>query len=193
MGFERSSAYYDANTRLHMLPLEKSPWRALYEGAWTLLVGFKGRPLADLGCGTGRFAKLLQGQGWSNYWGVDFSEVRIKEARRYVPGFEFTCEDLLSVHTVSRFCDFEVFVLLEVLEHIREDLQLLQSLPPGAAVIFSVPNFDDPAHVRWFSSKAHIVNRYQTILDFSDASWLQLQDASSGKSIFLCRCRRKHG
>ncbi len=149
--------------------------------------------VADLGCGTGRFAKLLKDRGWLHYWGVDFSRVRIEEAKRYVPDFEFSCNDLLSPQTVSNYNRFQVFVLLEVLEHIQEDMKLLQSIPRGAVIIFSVPNFDDHAHVRWFPAVAHILGRYGGLLDFNGSPWITLQDIKRpGTKIFLCRCLRRN-
>lgn len=192
MGRERGASYYDQHCSLQMLPLEQSPWRNLYLAAFSLIAECRGLPVADLGCGTGRFAKLLQRGSWADYWGVDFSQVRIEEARRYVPGFHFTQGHVLDPYMVSRYKEFQVFVLLELLEHLDEDLLLLKSIPAGAKVVFSVPNFDDPAHVRWFEEKASVVERYRELLDFKEASWIVLKEPATGrKSIFLCRCLRQ--
>jgi len=78
------------------LPLEKSPWRKLYTlAAEACLSSDADVQISDLGCGAGRFARLLFERGHRRYVGVDFSSVRIEEARRYVPKFCFVCADLL--------------------------------------------------------------------------------------------------
>ncbi len=49
---------------------------------------------------------------------------------------------------------------LEVLEHIRDDLAVIDNIREGADIIFSLPTFDDPAHVRKFKKPGDIQKRY---------------------------------
>ena len=51
-------------------------------------------------------------------------------------------------------------ILLEVLEHISNDLFILGNLLSGTKVVFSVPTFGDPSHVRKFLTEKEIVERY---------------------------------
>lgn len=51
--------FYDQFIDRHLIPLEKSPWKKVYEEAARLLPESKDETIVDIGCGTGRFAKLL--------------------------------------------------------------------------------------------------------------------------------------
>ena len=51
-------------------------------------------------------------------------------------------------------------MLIETLEHL-DDLQVIENIPQGKNIIFSVPTFDDPAHVRVYPSENFIKNRFK--------------------------------
>ena len=55
---------------------------------------------------------------------------------------------------------------LEVLEHINDDLGLISILPDNAFIVLSVPNFDDPGHVRWFDNPEQAAERYISLIEF---------------------------
>ena len=158
-----AAEFYDENLENFLLPLEKSPWLDLYQVAATLVPTPSCR-VADLGCGTGRFARLLTYHGVTSYWGVDFSPNRIDEARRYVPEVEFEVGDLREARIRARFPEFDTFIVTEVLEHIEDDVGLLASLPQGALVVYSVPTYDAAAHVRIFEDVDAIHRRYGSLL-----------------------------
>ena len=63
--------------------------------------------------------------------------------------------------------DYNTIICLEVLEHIREDIKILQNVEKSAHVICSVPNFNAPSHVRWFTSERQIKRRYFRFVDIS--------------------------
>lgn len=79
--------FYDQFIDRHLIPLEKSPWRKVYEEAARLLPESKDETIVDIGCGTGRFAKLLYDKGYRKYLGIDFSKGMLEEAKRYNPSF----------------------------------------------------------------------------------------------------------
>lgn len=186
MGSEKGSDYYDSHLSRVKLPLEESPWRDVYEIAASLLPAPDNHPnIADLGCGTGRFAKLLFNRGYEKYWGIDFSEARIKEARQYVPQFDFSVGNLLSEKIHAKFAEFNVFVILEVLEHINSDCDLLSKIPEGKPVIFSVPNYDSAAHVRYFNDSDEIVHRYSMLLNFCQNNIYEIANNKTERLIFL--------
>jgi 2-polyprenyl-3-methyl-5-hydroxy-6-metoxy-1,4-benzoquinol methylase len=97
---------------------------------------------------------------------VDLADQRVAEARRYVPGGEFTVGSVFDPGIRQRFEDFDVFVVLEILEHLEQDTELLAAIPQGATVILSVPNYDSEAHVRFFADADAVVERYGALLDF---------------------------
>ncbi|MCZ7538265.1 MAG: methyltransferase domain-containing protein [Acidimicrobiia bacterium] len=76
------ASFYDADLAtpdsLALIPLEQSPWLALYEEVLRWLP--RGWPIVDLGCGTGRLARLLANHGWADYQGHDFSPMAIQTA-----------------------------------------------------------------------------------------------------------------
>lgn len=189
MGREQLADFYDGRMGKVSLPLEQSPWLTVYSMTADLLPLAKEKlPIADLGCGTGRLAKLLQAQGHERYWGVDFSQERIEEARRYVPEFTFEVGDVFDPDVQGRFEDFSIFVALEMLEHIDDDLMLLESLPYGGTIILSVPNYDSAGHVRTFSCADDAVRRYGQLLEIDSKAVLPRR--RKGKFIFVLRGTR---
>jgi trans-aconitate methyltransferase len=149
----------------------------------------KGARIADLGCGTGRLAKLLVAKGYPNIWGVDFSMERVVEARRYVPEASFECGDLFDPSIQSRYQDFQAFVILEVLEHISSDLSLLEALPKDAMVVASVPNYDSAGHVRVFPEISDVHDRYGELLDINAMGVLPRN--REGRFIYVMRGIRR--
>ena len=61
-------------------------------------------------------------------------------------------------------------ICFEVLEHVQKDLALLQRIRPGTQMLLSVPNFDDPYHVRYFTSEEQDRERYGRVMRISNIS-----------------------
>lgn len=121
-------------------------------------------PIYEIGCGSGQFANMLFDNGYLNYTGIDFSRQAIELAKRANPEYanQFICEDVfcsLSKNTGEK----GLFVLFEVLEHMKKDEELLDMLPAGSKVIFSVPDFKSFNHIRTFDSLEAIQNRYDML------------------------------
>ena len=152
------------------------------------LLSHKQDPILDLGCGPGCLAKVLKERGYCNYNGLDFSEDMISSAQMRVPGVLFIQANILEEETWKLYGVFGVFILLEVLEHIEEDLLVLEKIPVGKTVILSVPNFNHEAHVRCFYNMEDVLKRYKKLLyiDFFETIYF-------GKRLkrFLVKGRRK--
>ncbi len=169
--------WYDAAIALpaspHMLPNPESPWIDLYRAAALLLAGNTTPPdVVDVGCGTGRFAALIDpARGTTRrYTGLDFSTAMLAEARRYTLErhdhtrcifHRFDARDAASCKVHLSDPD-AVYVLLEILEHLDHDTQLLRALPEGARVILSVPTADSESHVRRFPTVESVHKRYSS-------------------------------
>ncbi len=96
--------------------------------------------VVDVGCGTGANVAALA----SRYRavGIDPSERAIRLARDVFPDLEFIVgrppEDLGTIASTA-----DLFLLMDVLEHVRDDVALLSSIlavaKPGAQVLITVP------------------------------------------------------
>ena len=162
----KDPSYYNAN-----IPEDLSlvtTWRDLYNKVIDFLPADTNTAIADLGCGPGFFAKVLYERGYRIYWGIDFSKVYIEMARKAVPEFKFTSANLY--HKVIRegFKNYDVFTLVQTLEHLRRDLLLLKAIPQGRKIIFSVPNTGGEGHVRVLVTQKEVAARYESIIEFSD-------------------------
>ncbi len=104
------------------------------------------RAILDIGCGQGKLNAYIK-----NYDGFDMVQNPYRVADIYTHDFG----------------DYDVYVLLEVLEHLIKDIDVLRKIPANKPLIFSVPSFDDPSHVRMFTEQ--IVRwRYRDLIQISN-------------------------
>ncbi len=141
---------------------------SVYFPAWNEIValikanGY--RRLLDVGCGPGQFAEyLLEEDPGMTYMGVDFSGMAIEAARRRCPNAGFAQADVFSDGALDGL-EYDVVLMLEVLEHLHQDLELLKKLPSGSHVVASVPDFDAFGHVRFFSDSEQVKERYKGVM-----------------------------
>ena len=66
--------------------------------------------------------------------------------------------------------EFGLAIFFEVLEHVPNDIELLQRIQPGTQLLLSVPNFDDPYQVRYFTSENEVRKRYGKVMRIDDIS-----------------------
>jgi len=143
----------------------------LYKAAAALVP--RGARVVELGCGTGEFAAYVMGRV-SSYLGLDFSSQAIEGARKRLPGIRFRVADLRKDWIPDR----DTYVTLEVLEHLDDDLALLDRLPRGAEVILSVPSFDSASHVRFFPEKGDARRRYKGRLHIDHERYVTLPNGA---------------
>lgn len=140
-----------------------------YYVAWTQVLVFlkkvNATTILEIGCGTGQFAEYLQDEGYGNYEGFDFAQKAVDMAQTR-SGMNFYWGDALDKSLYNH--EFSVAICLEVLEHVEKDFQILTNIPMGRDIIFSVPNFDAPSHVRWFTSIRQIKKRYFKFIDIKE-------------------------
>lgn len=127
----------------------------LYHVVWGLITARNKTPnISDLGCGDGNFCLFVDQQG-GNAIGFDFSQTAVDRAIEkgaWVYQLDITASGLDYPNT-------RIYTLLEVLEHIEDDLFVLNQLK-GKEVCLSVPSFDSEAHVRWFYNMDDVMDRY---------------------------------
>lgn len=161
--FEVSYRFYDAVYESSEKYASNST-SSVYVPVWNKVINIfndkKFKSVVDIGCGPGQFAEYaLKKMPELVYTGFDFSSVAISQARRRTGGAEFIVGNAFSSQLLIENAA-DVYILLEVLEHIEQDLELLGSMPSGASIVFSVPNFDSFGHVRFFLDKEEVFDRY---------------------------------
>ena len=113
----------------------------------------------------------------------------IDEGKNYLHGFDFSLEAITIARAkglnVCKLADITkvkipdcIIVCLETLEHTK-DFKVIENIGLGKEFIFSLPDFNDPAHVRYFHSINEVVNRYKNVIKFEYIQHFQ--------SWFICK------
>lgn len=182
---EVSRHYYDsiyAQSEKYQMNSANSVYLPVWDKVAELLKKNQVQSVLDIGCGPGQFAEyILKELPNLNYQGLDYSEKAINAARLRCPNANFDIKDLMQENTLIYSAD--VFVILEVLEHIEKDIELLSKIPENQKVIFSVPNIDSFGHVRFFKNSESVFDRYNEY--FSNLR-IQRVELSPSSCIFLC-------
>jgi len=106
-----------------------------------------GESIVEVGCSSGNFAALLKDRKHS-YIGVDILSEKINEARKKFPNMNFVnCDIIQNLYILKQAT---TVVSFQCLEHIKDDLKLINAIPFGTITIISVPNRNYKGHVRWF-------------------------------------------
>lgn len=187
---EKDSCYYDAvylqggNNNMYNDHYQQSVYYPIWEKALTLIQEITNPNLIEIGCGVGQFANLLFDHNLLHYNGIDYSKEAIKLAKANNNRFidKFTVDD---AYQSQIFCEqYNTVILFEVLEHLDDDLFILNKIAEGSTVLFSVPNFDSESHVRFFESEAEILTRYSNILSIDDIYQFQI---SKNNKLYLAK------
>lgn len=161
MGKVQDAQYYDDGfaTNPHysiQVTAEKSRHSALYKHVHSLLS--PNDRILEIGCGTGQLAKMLIDSGLNYVTGFDFSRVAVKMSKQRTGKDLFTVSDVYEYYFNPDI--YDTIIALEVFEHIDNDLDVIGNIQAGKRVIFSLPTFDDAAHVRHFKKAYQITARY---------------------------------
>jgi len=113
----------------------------------------------DVGCGPGGFLQEAQKAGL-HVDGIDFSSEAVRQAMPRTPNKTM----MIPFNDFTGWGDYQYFSILETLEHVEDDIALLQKLPSGSFVVGCVPSFNSPSHLRCFpNGPVDIVNRYKLL------------------------------
>jgi len=189
IGAERSPEWYDemfgATPKYHSA-YQNSPYYFL----WSVIVDRIRRDglrrVLEIGCGTGQLAAYLFDQGIDSYVGIDFSPKAVKYARQNAPAGRFAVDDA-RVSSVYGEESHDVLICTEVLEHIAEDLAVVEQFRPRTRCIFSVPSYNSASHVRFFSDQSAVAERYGPYFESLDIVALAIANVEEPgvKKIFL--------
>ena len=117
-------------------------------------------PVLDLGCGPGHFAEVCQAGGVPYALGVDPSATAIRMAGRVMPGRVVVATADEALNDIADPSTYQTVALLEVLEHLYDDISRLSLISAGKVVVLSVPNYHCEGHCRWFGNAEQVVRRY---------------------------------
>ncbi len=106
---------------------------------WNRMFKTPGKAL-EIGCGPGFMLNVLKRKGW-NVKGLERTEAVAAYARDRL-GLDVTPDDVSDLPEIS---DFDLIILFNVLEHLKNPLSVLEEsakrLAPGGKLVISVPNF----------------------------------------------------
>lgn len=173
MGTERKAEYYDKiyiSSEGYAQHYAKSRYFALWtevgKQLFELRRAKKELLILEVGCGTGQFAEMLfDNQLPDTYVGIDFSFEAIRKAKART-NYSFRVADARNQDVYFRLPLFNTVIALEIFEH-TDDMQILSLLKSGTTVIATVPDFDDPAHVRHFKTLDEVQTRYEKKLNIT--------------------------
>jgi SAM-dependent methyltransferase len=142
------------------LHYKKSEYYSLWQEVIKIIKGYKTSRIIEVGCGTGQFAQMLYDNKFELYYGFDFSDVAIQKATEKVkPPYIFIERDIMKLNLVAG-----LIIALETFEHI-DDIKFLKN-QGKIEVLFTVPNFDDPAHARFFKTDKEVFRYYRDYIEF---------------------------
>lgn len=164
---EKDAKYYDEAykkaAKAYNVSWKNSRYLKMFEAVERMLPQDKNIPIIDVGCGCGQLTAMLLDLGYTNVIGFDYSETAIQTAKKLFPNYEkkFFKLDLNNFEAPTN----SIVLLTEVLEHIEKDLEVVKKYAPTNVLILSVPTFDDPAHVRYFTNAEDVMKRYHKYLN----------------------------
>lgn len=168
---------------------EKEYSESAYFPSWQIILRWiqdkKSANIIDCACGPGQFAHFLYDEGFSNYTGIDFSNTAILKAKAHLPLWadKFFVEDLYKSTRLTEY-RYDIYLFLEILEHVNGDLNIIHKIPSGKEVIFSVPNFPSQSHVRWFDTVQTAAQRYSKTLFIDRIQQINLHSPKNKLFLF---------
>lgn len=157
---------------------DTSDWSPIYEWIAERAKGI----VLDVGCGVGHLIERLNRAEKVLYSiGVDISSVAVKEAIRRNPDNMIFIVDAENSDVINDG-DYDCVCFNQILEHIENDISLLNKIPKGRRVFISLPKEpvqEHEQHIRFFETKEDAVERYHSILNILEAEYV-------GVSDFIC-------
>ncbi len=116
--------------------------------------------ILEVGCGWGRYVKVLQEMGYKNTSGFDFSKDQIKFGKKEMGIKNIQVADAESFFKKSKE-RFDVILMIDVVEHLEDDValeissQVNQKLNKGGVFVIQVPNSLSPMNPFRYADITH--------------------------------------
>lgn len=137
------------------------------------------KKLVELGCGQAQVPFMMVREGKlaaENVYGTDQSPEAIKLASQYIPGANFSVQDLHALNYPGNF--FDLCIMLETIEHLEQPEVVLQkaftAIKPGGFFYVSFPNY---LHLPWLAVR--LLSQL-----FNKPNWILLQPVDKIYTIF---------
>lgn len=150
---ERDADYY---REVFSSSTDMSRYEDVYRYAGSLCRG----KVLDMGCGLGEMLKHMP--AGAVYKGFDFAGVA-----------EGGCFEVGDIYEYP-LDGYDTYLILEVLEHV-DDIGVLSRIPAGGRVVFSVPSFPDPAHLRTYTVDI-ATERFSPLIEITGGKRFDMQD-----------------
>lgn len=146
----------------------------------------------ELGCGPGQLAHYLADKGIKEYLGVDFSGQAISIAQdnfsKHGLKGSFISEDI-NKFKFENFT-YDCVIATEFLEHISNDVDILNRVSSGSLIIGTLPNKDSAGHVRFYPdsdkiSERKIKQRYKDIGNFISFEKVKYSGGKNHDYLFI--------
>ncbi len=162
-GEEKQAGYYN---QIYGRGYDTERYYPIYEQLAKMIMKYDAPRVLELGCGIGDLAKMLIEKG-VEYRGFDFSEEAVRQSQKRVPTGNFCVGNVYDAEFYKPQ-DYTCCLAVEVLEHV-EDLEVIRNIPAGVRLVASVPNYDDPAHLRVYTDpKKDIIERFHPLLHVTE-------------------------
>jgi len=138
--------------------------------------------IIELGCAAGNFASLLYDLNIKNYIGIDIKKQAIDSAKKKLPNMHFICCDIMT--NLYMLGGSTTFVSFQCLEHIQDDLKVLNAINKGTNMIISIPNSPYKGHLRWFELDGW-TKRFSPYIKFEERHIIQNPKKNNKRSFLL--------
>ena len=149
-------------------PVAPPPFEeAMYANAYGRLGLLSIANVVDLGCGAGNFVKIMRDrkQKPEMYLGIDCSHKCISTAKAAYPGWNFLYGDFYNERVRAEYERFDAILLLNMVDTIEDDVTLLQFMPEGKPLVFSVPKAPREGSLRHFTEGRDVYEKYSSFLN----------------------------
>lgn len=166
MGQERPASWHDRNIRDQGYPeieWTEHPYADLWQEV-AKAVPANSR-VVHIGCGCGHLAVILRDHDVTDYLGFDFSPSAIESAQKRAPWAWFVNIDVRNV----TFPHADVFLFIDILDNIWDDVEVVNSVPNDSNVIITVPVDDGPSRVAHFPTLEDATKRYRDVMTIENA------------------------